>query len=151
MAYNYCNEYPERRQQDVGQEITCNQTFENTDGLSIFGRLQQIDNQDKGTGKSRLSVYLDRIYSTNNLFDEQWSFLSDLERFSGNALYQTAGSIVLRLKSWREGWGRSGDGYVNGPSTCIKKEAQIEIQAVAKIQYPIKSQISTANSSPPRL
>jgi len=66
MAYNYCNEYPERRQQDVGQEITCNQTFENTDGLSIFGRLQQIDNQDKGTGKSRLSVYLDRIYSTDN-------------------------------------------------------------------------------------
>ena len=29
-----------------------------------------------------------------------------------------------------------------------KKEAQIEIQAVAKIQYPIKSQISYANDGP---
>jgi hypothetical protein len=29
-----------------------------------------------------------------------------------------------------------------------KKEAQIEIQAVAKIQYPIKSHSNNANSSP---
>ena len=43
-----------------------NQTFENTDGLSILGRIQQIYSQDKSTGKSRLSVYLDKIYSTNN-------------------------------------------------------------------------------------
>jgi hypothetical protein len=43
-----------------------NQTFENTDGLSILGRLQQIFSQDKSTGKSRLSIFLDRIYSTNN-------------------------------------------------------------------------------------
>ena len=43
-----------------------NQTFENTDGLSILGRLQQVYNEDKSTGKSRLSVYLGRIYSTNN-------------------------------------------------------------------------------------
>lgn len=43
-----------------------NQTFENTDGLTILGRIQQIFSEDKGTGKSRLSVYLDRIYSTNN-------------------------------------------------------------------------------------
>ncbi len=43
-----------------------NQTFENTGGLSILGRLQQIFNEDKSTGRSRLSVFLDRIYSTNN-------------------------------------------------------------------------------------
>lgn len=43
-----------------------NQTFENSDGLPILGRIQQIFSEDKGTGKSRLSVYLDRIYSTNN-------------------------------------------------------------------------------------
>ena len=43
--------------------------------------------------------------------------------------------------------------YINGPKVrwrahTIKKEAQIEIQAVAKIQYPIKSHSSKANSSP---
>jgi sphingomyelin phosphodiesterase acid-like 3 len=43
-----------------------NQTFENTGGLSILGRLQQVFNEDKSSGKSRLSIYLDRIYSTNN-------------------------------------------------------------------------------------
>jgi sphingomyelin phosphodiesterase acid-like 3 len=43
-----------------------NQTFENTDGLSILGRIQQIYSEDKSTGRSRLSVYLDKIYSTNN-------------------------------------------------------------------------------------
>jgi hypothetical protein len=32
--------------------------------------------------------------------------------------------------------------------TFRKKEAQIEIQAVAKIQYPIKSQNSYANCGP---
>ena len=35
-------------------------------------------------------------------------------------------------------------------SMDTKKEAQIEIQAVAKIQYPIKSLITNANHSPPR-
>jgi hypothetical protein len=34
------------------------------------------------------------------------------------------------------------------PNIDIKKEAQIEIQAVAKIQYPIKSHSIKANSSP---
>jgi hypothetical protein len=43
-----------------------NQEFENTDGLPILGRIQQIFNEDKVTGKSRLSVYLDRIYTTKN-------------------------------------------------------------------------------------
>ena len=43
-----------------------NQTFENTESLSILGRVQEIFSQDKSTGKSRLSVYLDKIYSTNN-------------------------------------------------------------------------------------
>jgi sphingomyelin phosphodiesterase acid-like 3 len=43
-----------------------NQTFENTGGLPILGRLQQIFNEDKNAYQSRLSIFLDRIYSTNN-------------------------------------------------------------------------------------
>jgi hypothetical protein len=43
-----------------------NQTFENADGLTILGRLQQIFSEDQRSWSSRLSVYLDRIYSTNN-------------------------------------------------------------------------------------
>jgi hypothetical protein len=34
------------------------------------------------------------------------------------------------------------------PQIYRKKEAQIEIQAVAKIQYPIKSHSTSANSGP---
>ena len=43
-----------------------NQTFENSNGLSILGRVQQIFSQDNSNWQSRLSVYLDKIYSTNN-------------------------------------------------------------------------------------
>lgn len=43
-----------------------NQRFENTSGSSILGHVQQVYSQDKSNWKSRLSVYLDSIYSTNN-------------------------------------------------------------------------------------
>jgi hypothetical protein len=65
---NFVTYYHRKTDPVIGFDSTYsfNQTFENTDGLSILGRLQQVYNEDKSTGKSRLSVFLDRIYSTNN-------------------------------------------------------------------------------------
>ena len=65
------------------------------------------------------------------------------------------GWMVRDAARWKHGWwweGSSGSamtaGRRRGVGMPVKKEAQIKIQAVAKIQYPIKSHITKAKGVP---